>query len=77
MPTDKEPFKPDTELKAPKGKYRVVGVDTFNLPYTDSLVGDFDTREEAEAAAYEYGGQMNPAHVYDDEGNHLFQVGSA
>ena len=35
------------KLKAPKGKFRVVGVDTFAGPTDDYLIGDFDTVEEA------------------------------
>ena len=34
-----------TEQKAPKGKFRVVGVDTFS--YEDWVQGDFDKKEVA------------------------------
>ena len=35
----------DTELKAPTGKTRVVGVDLFD--HNDYIVGDYDTPDEA------------------------------
>jgi hypothetical protein len=76
MPTDEKPLTPDTELKAPKGMYRVVTVDTFNWPYTDSLVGDFKTLVEARRAAQQYGDKFSPTHVYDDQGGHIVQYGS-
>ena len=63
-----------TELKAPKGKFRVVGVDTFDG--TDWVSGDFDTSAEALAHAKEKGGTMLKMHVYDEYGQHLGQAGS-
>lgn len=67
----------ETELKAPKGKFRVVGVDTFEGPRADYLIGDYDTQEEAEAMATKRGGVMNPTYVYDDKGiGALFHAGS-
>lgn len=63
-----------TEHKAPKGKTRVVGVDTFS--HEDWLEGDFDTVEEAKKHAASRGGTMLKMHVYDDTGKHLFDAGT-
>jgi hypothetical protein len=62
-------------LQAPEGKFRVVGVDTFDG--TDWIDGDFDTKEEAISSAAERGknAQMMKLHVYDDRGNHLYEDG--
>jgi hypothetical protein len=35
------------ELRAPKGWFRVVGVDTFEGPLADYHIGDFSDREDA------------------------------
>ena len=63
-----------TELKAPAGKFRVVGVDTFDGD--DWVQGDFDTQEEALNVANEKGGTMTKMHVYDDKGRHLGEAGT-
>ncbi len=63
-----------TELQAPAGKFRVVGVDTFDG--TDWVQGDFDTESEALAVAKEKGGTMTKMHVYDDQGKHLGEAGT-
>lgn len=63
-----------TEQKAPKGKFRVIGVDTFS--HEDWSYGDFDTKEEAIDVAKKKGGTMNKTHVYDDKGKHLFEAGT-
>lgn len=62
-------------LKAPIGKYRVVGVDTFEGPCAEYLIGDFDTELEAKEMAVKRGGIMNPVYVYDDGGKNLFSAG--
>lgn len=62
-----------TELKAPPGKFRVVGVDTFDG--TDWVEGDFDTQEEAVKTALHRGGEMLKMHVYDERGTHLGEGG--
>lgn len=61
------------ELKAPKGKFRVVGVDTFDG--TDWVEGDFKTKKEAFERANQKGGEMLKTHVYDDKVNHLHEAG--
>lgn len=64
----------DLELKAPEGKFRVVGVDTFDG--TDWVDGDYDTYEKARLAAIEQGDKMLKTHVYNDKGIHLFEAGT-
>lgn len=64
----------DLELKAPEGKFRVVGVDTFDG--TDWVDGDYDTYEKARLAAIEKGGKMLKTHVYNDKGIRLFEAGT-
>jgi hypothetical protein len=56
------------------GKYRVVGVDTFDG--TDWVEGDYDTLEEAKKVADEKGGTMLKTHVYDASGKHVYGAGS-
>jgi hypothetical protein len=66
----------DTEidLKAPTGKYRVVGVDTFDG--TNWVENDYGNLEEATRIAKGLGGTMLKVHVYDDQGKHLFEAGT-
>lgn len=59
---------------APPGKFRVIGVDTFDG--TDWVYGDFNTKEKAIEFADEKGDDMLKTHVYDDQGKHLFTAGS-
>ena len=63
------------ELIAPAGMYRVVGVDTFNGPTVDYLIGDFPDKKQAVATAKRRGGDMNPVYVYDDEGRLVASFG--
>lgn len=61
---------------APPGKFRVVGVDTFDGD--DWVEGDFDTAAAAmtHAAGRTTGKQMLKMHVYDDKGRHVSASGS-
>lgn len=59
---------------APKGKFRVVGVDTFDG--SDWVQGDFDTLNEACQCAREKGGEMTMMHVYNDKGEHMDEAGT-
>ena len=59
--------------KAPPGKYRVVGVDTFDGG--DWLEGDFETLREAVAHATSRAGKMFRMHVYDEAGRHRGEAG--
>lgn len=61
------------ELKAPEGKFRVVGVDTFDG--TDWVEGDFNSQSEACLHAMRCGGEMLKMHVYDDAGRHIAEQG--
>lgn len=62
------------QLKSDKGKFRVVGVDTFDGG--DWVVGDYDTKEEALAIARAKGGQMTMMYVYDSAGNRIGSAGT-
>jgi hypothetical protein len=62
------------ELKAPTGKFRVIGVDTFDG--TDWVYGDFNTKEEAIELANKKGRIMLKTHVYDDQGKHIHEAGT-
>lgn len=61
-------------LKAPEGKFRVVGVDTFDG--SDWVEGDYDTREKALEVVRRKGGTMLKMHAYDDRGKHIGEAGS-
>jgi hypothetical protein len=65
-----------TTQKAPKGKFRVIGVDTFEGPTADYLIGDYDTLGKAVAACNTHGGTMNPCYVFDDRGINLHKAGT-
>lgn len=63
-----------TELKAPMGKTRVVGVDLFD--HEDYLVGDYDSPGEAFKVAdnnnSERSGSMDDIYyVYNDKGEYI------
>jgi len=62
--------------KAPTGKFRVIGVDTFDGG--DWLEGDFDTLVDAQTHADDEtrGKQMLKMHVYNDQGRHVGEAGS-
>jgi len=61
------------KLKAPEGKFRVIGVDTFSNE--DWIYGDYDSKAKAIEIADEKGGTMNKTYVYDDTGKHLYNAG--
>lgn len=63
-----------TTLKAPQGKFRIVGVDLFE--HTGYLVGDYPNSDEAFAVADGHnkkrtGAMADVYYVYDDKGNYL------
>lgn len=64
----------NTELKAPKGKCRVVGVDTFSNE--DWVEGDYDSQEQAKEVAVEKGGTMTKMYVYDHDGKLWYEAGT-
>jgi len=59
---------------APKGKFRVICVDTFDGG--DWVHGDYDTKEEAIKWANTKSGEMLKSHVYDDAGRHVSEAGT-
>jgi len=65
-----------TTLQAPVGKFRVVGVDTFDRDGSDWVQGDFDTLVEALKVAADNAGTMTKMHVYDDQGRHIDDFGT-
>lgn len=62
------------ELKAPAGKFRVVGRDTFDG--TEWVQNDCDTLEEALNLANKKGGTMLKMSVYDDKGTYRGEAGT-
>ena len=63
----------NNDHKAPAGKFRVLGVDTFSGPFEDYLIADCDSKETAIQLAEAHGGEMT--RVYDDSGKFLFAAG--
>ncbi len=61
-------------MAAPKGKFRVIAVDTFDG--SDWIHGDFPTKHEAIEEAEKKGGTMLVTHVYDEDGHHVGTGGS-
>lgn len=66
----------DFSRKAPKGKFRVIGVDTFDGG--DWVSGDFGTLEKAQEKVDKEtkGAQMLKMYVYDDTGKCVYSGGS-
>ena len=64
------------KLKAPKRKFKVIGVDTFEGPTEDYLIGVYSSILKAIEVCNQHGGQMNICYVYDDKGSRLHQVGT-
>ena len=60
--------------EAPTGKFKVVGVDTFDG--TDWEDGTFDTRDEAIEHADKRGGTMLRMYVYDENGDWIHSAGT-
>jgi hypothetical protein len=63
-----------TELKAPEGKIRIVGVDLFSSE--DYLVGDYDDQDQAFRVADEHNsersGSMSDVYYgYNDQGRYV------
>lgn len=61
------------DLKAPKGKFRVIGVDTFDGG--DWIVGDYRDKEEAFKNAT-VTQQMEIRYVYNDKGQRIYKQGT-
>lgn len=60
--------------QAPAGKFRVIGVDTFDGG--DWVQGDRDTLKEARKLAKKEGGNMTKMHIYNDKGEHKGEAGT-
>jgi len=60
--------------RAPNGKFRVVGVDTFDGG--DWPHEDYPTLKDALEVANDRGGDMTVMHVYDDAGKHVGRAGT-
>lgn len=60
--------------QAPAGKFRVIGVDTFDS--SDWVQGDRDTLKEAQELAEKEGGQMTMMYIYNDKGEHMGEAGT-
>lgn len=57
-------------FKANPGKFRVIGIDTFD--YTDWIEGDFDTIDEAIVKTNTIKGNFTNTYIFDDKGNKIF-----
>lgn len=65
----------DFSRSAPKGKYRLVSVDTFDGG--DCVIGDYNTLEEARSSSEERtkNAQMMLEYVYNDRGQCVYSGG--
>ena len=62
------------DLKAPKGKYRVVLVDTFDGG--DCILLTTKSKQKALDLANKNGGTMTIVYVYDDKGRQIHKAGT-
>ena len=67
-------FDKPVSRRAPKGKFRVVGVSTFDG--IDWLSGDFKTLKQAKRYADMQGRQGTKMHVYNHKGKHVYEAGT-
>ena len=64
------------ELQAPKGQYRVIGVDLKVSATANYHLGDFATLSMAEQVAREKGCVGTPVYVFDDKSDLVVRYGS-
>ncbi len=64
------------ELQAPKGKFRVIGVDLNAAADANYHLGDFETLSMAEKIAQDKARVGNPVFVYDDNRRLVVRYGS-
>lgn len=64
------------ELQAPKGKFRVIGVDVNEGATGIYQLGDFETLELAEKLATEKATIGNPIYIYNDRSQLIVRYGS-
>lgn len=70
------PIAKPEELQAPKGKFRVIGVDLKTAANANYHLGDFETLAIAEQVAQEKAGVGNPIYIYDDRCELVVRLGS-
>lgn len=69
------------EKKAPNGKFRVIGEDTFDDrewaqgEFNEWIIGDFDSLDAAQAKAIEKSGNMQKTYVFDSDGKLIKDFG--
>lgn len=66
----------DEELRAPQGKFRVVGVDLKVAATANYQLGDFDDFDTADRVAKEKASVGNPVYIYDDDSRLILRYGS-
>ncbi len=64
------------ELQAPKGKFRVIGVDLKLAANANYHLGDFDDLAAADKVAQEKASVGNPVYIYDDDSQLVVRYGS-
>jgi hypothetical protein len=64
------------ELKAPKSKFRVLGIDVHAASGMTYVVGDFDSLNAANVVATDRAGVGKPIFIYDDAGEVVVRLGS-
>jgi len=64
------------ELQAPKGKFRVIGVDLKAAAIANYHVGDFETLAMAKKVAKGKASVGNPIYIYDDTSELVVRYGS-
>ena len=64
------------ELQAPKGKFRVIGVDVNEGATGNYHLGDFETLELSQKHAKEKATIGNPIYIYNDGGQLIVRYGS-
>ena len=64
------------ELQAPKGKFRVIGVDVNEGATGNYHLGDFETLELADELATGKATIGNPIYIYNDRGQLIVRYGS-
>jgi hypothetical protein len=59
---------------APKGKYRVIGTDSFPWPHEDYWIGDSAGFPQAKKLASSHVKEMNSVAIYDEIGKLVFSL---
>lgn len=62
------------DYKAPAGKFRVICVNT-KLGIKEGIVGDYPNEVGAKMAAEQKAGYNMVCHVYNDKGEHIYEIG--